>query len=546
MTQLYSVDVTRLRPDPDNVRIVGDDDVADLVASMGSPIGQLTPIIVRRREEADGEIFTVVAGARRVAAARQLGWTEIDAIELVTDRAVAVSAAENMVRAPMHPVDQWRAMVSLIDAGMSLNGAAEALGIEDRLAKRLDMLGRMAPSLVEAMAGERELPRKEHLATIALAPADVQEKALHGAKRANTIDWHRVAQNCDRRRLSRSIAIFDVESAGVAFDEDLFAEPGSPDQFTTTDVKGFVRAQTKALGERIAASKGRMVGVGADHWGALIAPVGWTMAYDPVPKRWKKDDTRKHAVAVLTEGYNIGCIVERVMHEKPKRVAQPSLVGGNNDDAPVERAPRDPITKTVQSQIAALKTEAVREGVAAFTRHGVGDMLRLLLLTFAADNISVTTSSQKYGEHGLDWLANGLVSKDGGLSVDYGPDELCAMAADVIIHCIAFDHPNSNFGTSGAAAEWIGQIVGAIDFMPRMDTADILKGFSYDALVEVARSQGISEDGTAKAIRERMVGKMPEWRPVTFGAPVPEPVPVEDDEGVSPEELEQADQEDAA
>src|SRR3984885_9537490 len=468
-----------LRPDPVNARQISHDDLADMIASMRER-GQLQPIVVRRQDLGDGKTYyPVVAGARRVAAARELGWEAIEAkqIDATDTEALAASTAENMVRKAMHPVDTWRAMASLIDEGVTLRNAADSLGITERYARRLETMGRLAPSMVEALANEPQLPREHTLSTVALAPHDVQEKALNAARRRDgVVDWDRVATACDRRRLSRKAAIFDVESAGVTFDEDLFAEPGADDQFTTTDVKGFLREQTKALGERITASKGRMVGVKADQWGALTPPAGWMIGYDPVPKRWKKDDTRKHAVAVLTEGYNIGTIVERVMHEKPKRVAQPSVVGGTDEDAPAERAPRPPITKTVQSQIAALKTEATCEGVASFTRHGPIDMLRLLLLTFAADNISVTTSSQKYGEHGLDWLANGLVSKDGGL---LGPDELCAMAADVIGHCIAFDHPNSNFGTSGAAAEWIGQIVGAIDFIPRMDTEEILKGFSY-------------------------------------------------------------------
>jgi len=520
-----NIALSELHADPVNARQISTDDLDDMIASLRER-GQLQPILVRRNE--DGP-YTVVAGARRVAAARALDWTEIraDTIEADDTEALAISTAENMVRKDMHPVDTWRAMTRLIDAGVSLRNAADSLGITERFARRLETMGRLAPAMIEALAGEPQLPREHTLSTVALAPPEVQEKALHSARRRDGIDWDRVAQACDRRRLSRSVAIFDVESAGVIFDEDLFAEPGSDEQFTTTDVRGFIREQTKALGERISASKGRMIGVKCDQWGSLTPPAGWTLSFDPVPKRWKKNDPRKHAVAVLTEGYNTGSIVERVMVPKAKPVPQPDLVGGA-EAAPSERRARDPITKTVQSQIAGIKTEALREAVAAFTSHGPADMLRLLLLALTADNISVQTSSQKYGDHGLDFLVNGLLDKNGGLTFDYGPDELCAMVADVIGHCIAFDHPNSTFGTSGDTAEWLGQITGAIDFVPRMDTAEILKGFTYDALVDIARAQGISEDGTTKQIRERMIGNMPGWRPMTFGAPVPAPTPVED------------------
>jgi ParB family transcriptional regulator, chromosome partitioning protein len=529
---LLNIDLAHLRPDPENARHITDGDVDDLVRSMNDR-GQLQPILVRS-DTADADAspyWLVVAGNRRVEAARKLGWGKINALELDDGSdPLAASAAENMARKAMHPVDTWRAMSSLVDGGKTVLGAAEALGIEERFARRLNMLGRLSPDMIEAIAAERQLPPNNYLAPISLAPHDVQDKALTAALKRQgkgTLSWHAIAEDCSRRRIPLARAIFDVESAGVAFEEDLFAEPGSEDQFTTTDVKGFLAAQTKALGVRITESKGRMIGVGIDQYGTPAAPDGFNRIYDQVPKRWKKDDARKVGVAVIRDGYQVGQIAEIMMAPKPKRATQASLDTGKPAG---EREPRPPITKTVQATLAGIKGEALREAVASGARSASAkDMLRLLLLTLTADNISIQTSTQQYGRHGLSWVARGLLDADGK------PDqvetrELCAMAADVIQHCIRFDHPLTNFGTSGDTAEWLAVTVGAEDFVPRCDTEEVLKGFSHDKLIEIAREQGLTDTGTAKQLRERMVGKIPAWRPLTFGAATPEPEPPDEDD----------------
>jgi ParB/RepB/Spo0J family partition protein len=525
-----NIELSRLAPDPSNARHVASPDpdhIARLAASMKA-VGQLQPIVVREDREGG---WLIVAGTRRVAAAASLGWTEIEAVEFrcengedKADYAIAASAAENMVRAGMHPVDQWRAVTALMDRGYSLEGAADALGIAMTLARRLEWLGRMAPAVLEAIAESPELPQTRDLRVIATAPQDVQEAAAAAARKQRGkagigFPWHLVVQACSRTRISRSLAVFPHEL--IAWDEDLFAEPGSEEQFTTTDTKGFLAAQQAALEARIAASKGRIIAGTMGAHSEMVAPAGYTLLWDDVPKRWKKDDPRKVVAAVATEGYYIGQVRERVVTPK---VAKASAANGHDaaeafEDGPPTRAARDPITKAVQGKLAAMKGEALRRAMEAAPDTALV-ALKALLLCFLADNVAVSPRAGGTPRGQYNVLTK-LLDKDGTVR-PLSPQETAAIAYELIGHIIAFDHPNTNFGTSGDAAEWLGVFFDAGKHTDRCDTEEILKGFSGEKLIEIAEAHGIDSSGKVGDVRKRLIGALPDWRPLEFGAKAPE------------------------
>jgi ParB family transcriptional regulator, chromosome partitioning protein len=482
--------------------------------------------------------FKLIAGHRRLAAVIALDWQEVPALVVgepgdAATPDVAMSAAENMVRLPMHPIDTWRAIGALIDQGFSRDGAATALGLTPRYAQRFDKLSRMAPEIIDTLASERELPPDQYLRTIALAPVAVQQKAAADALKRRgkreALDWWAVARACEAHRIPRSRAIFDVESAGVAFDEDLFAEPDSDEQWTTTDIAGFLAAQRGALVEQAAASKGRILLGTFNDKGELEAPSGWQLVWDLTPRRWKKADPRKLVKAVIQRGYDIGKLIERVGVPKPARAATATKGAAAADDAP--RAHREPITKAVQGRLAALKGEALRARLPALAESGdVDDALRALLMVFAARNVNVQTSVQLYGRHSIGHLIGKLVDQDGQLQ-ELSARELCALAADIIGHAVMFDHPNA-FVSSGPAADWIGRFLCAASEMPRCDSEEILRGFSGEKLVEIATAHGIDASGKVGELRKRLVGNLPDWHPVSFEAPGPDI----EDEGDEPED----------
>ena len=102
--------VASILPSPRNPRR-SLDDLADLAASIGE-YGLLQPVVVR----AVGDGYELVAGHRRVAAAQQLGWTEIPAIvrEADEDEAYLLTLVENLQRADLTPREESRALERLV------------------------------------------------------------------------------------------------------------------------------------------------------------------------------------------------------------------------------------------------------------------------------------------------------------------------------------------------------------------------------------------------------------------------------------------------
>jgi len=504
-------------------------------------IGLLQPLLVTPNGGPDS--YKLIAGHRRLAAVMALDWREVPVMVVgkagdtaSAPEALAMSAAENMVRMPMHPVDTWRAIGALVDQGISREGAATALGLTPRYAQRLDKLGRMAPEIIDTLAAQRELPSDALLRTIALAPAAVQQKAIAGALKARgkreMVDWWAVARDCEVGRIPASRAIFSTAQppqGPVQWDEDLFAEPGSDEQFTTTDIKAFLAAQQAALVDQAAASKGRILLSTLNDRGEIEAPAGWTLVWDRTPKRWKKDDPRKLVKAVIRRGYDIGSITERVAVPKPPARPANDTRGPDADAAAAPARERAPITKAVQGRLAALKGEALRARLPALADSGdTDDALRALLLVFAAKNVNVQTSGQLYSRHSLGHLIGKLVNQDGQMQ-PLSNKELCALTGEIIGHAIMFDYPDA-YVSSGPAAEWIGRFLFAASEMPRCDTEEILRGFSGDKLVEIAEAHGIDSSGKVGELRKRLIGALPDWHPVSFDAPGPEPDEPEDDE----------------
>ena len=107
---MTTMPIDSIHESTDNARRVMSDTLSDdALRTSIDTLGMLMPILVKP----NGDGYVVVAGNRRLAAARALGWDEVPVVTLLTSKdnihTAAMSAAENMVRAPMHPVDTWRA-----------------------------------------------------------------------------------------------------------------------------------------------------------------------------------------------------------------------------------------------------------------------------------------------------------------------------------------------------------------------------------------------------------------------------------------------------
>lgn len=155
MTDIIHVPLNRLALWDGNVRKtdiqVGIEELASSIAAHGL----LQSLVVRKGKRGKYEI---VAGQRRYLALKMLadrGDLKNDCeipCALASDEldAAEISLAENVIRAPMHPADQFDAFRAIIDDGASVADVAARFGISESTVSRRLKLGRISPVILEA------------------------------------------------------------------------------------------------------------------------------------------------------------------------------------------------------------------------------------------------------------------------------------------------------------------------------------------------------------------------------------------------------------
>ncbi|NKC33470.1 ParB/RepB/Spo0J family partition protein [Falsiroseomonas selenitidurans] len=502
-------------------------------------LGILQPIIVRAHP-AEAGMYVLVAGRRRLRAAQAAGLDTVPAIDradLSDADSAAIEAAENMQRAAMAPTDQWRAIREMQSLGWSLDGAAEALGIPHRTAQRLDKLGRLHPDVLAAIEAHG-LPDAEELASIAQAPLDVQAAAMRAQAGMAQPCWWNVAEACQDDRTPREWAVFDTATAGVVFEEDLFAEPGTEWQFTTHDKAGFMAAQRAALAQMAADSKGRLRVADLDKHGHPRLPQGWDRLWgwrhaDGKPPRgavgflWLSQDGRLQSAAAKPQA---------TADTTPAPAPATASAGDAEAESPEEDAdheapplppPPDPpakprLTQAGRELLAALRTDGLR--AALRDRAPPVPPLALLLLALSARNVTV------HGEVGSKFSPTlfGDIAAATFAALDQPQpfglyDRLERIAREAVARILICDGTKAGNG-SGDAAEWIGELVRADATLPRLDRAELLAAMSGDLLREIAVGAGIKDSGKVAGLRQALTGAVPDLRlpEARFGAPRPE------------------------
>lgn len=132
----------------------GDPDNGTLVKSMKEN-GLILPIAVRLiNEGSDIQVFEIVDGHRRFAAALELKWESIEANILQThgDAVVAatLSLVANIERLPLHPVDQYEAFAKLKDAGLKEKDIARKFAISKKQVTQSLALGNLHQAVLQA------------------------------------------------------------------------------------------------------------------------------------------------------------------------------------------------------------------------------------------------------------------------------------------------------------------------------------------------------------------------------------------------------------
>lgn len=164
MTEVTTVPYSRLvAADEINARPSGKDGLDELAASIAAK-GLIQPLCVR---PANGNRFEVIDGRRRHQAIGKLvkakTWAKSAAIPVIVRNEADAEALEtslmaNIVRLPMHPVDQYAVFARLADEAKS-EGRGEAeitadiaarFGLPVRTVRQQQALGRLAPAIRDA------------------------------------------------------------------------------------------------------------------------------------------------------------------------------------------------------------------------------------------------------------------------------------------------------------------------------------------------------------------------------------------------------------
>jgi len=474
------------------------DQDAAMLASVRA-IGVLQPIVVR--PAADGEAYELVIGRRRLRAALEAGLQSIPAIcraQLSDTDAAAMEAAENLCRAAMAPVDQWRAILRLQELGWTLDTAALALGLSDRLARRLDRLGRLHPDILAAIE-EDGLPEERLLREIAGAPPARQADAWKRLGKARDwggtrYDWHGIANACRVTRYPKARARFGDDLAaefGVTWEEDLFAEPGSDGVWTTADTVAFERAQ-QAWVERV-----RMPELAGRKISARWIGTGKAGEVPKLPKGAEREHgDEEKAPKNRIRGYSLGyggellCTLFKPPEPKKEEPAKgkagaaaakgKAAPAADEDEAPRPAEPsepaRPPISKAGLTEIAVRQTERIREDLRERAKlctdmPDARTLLACMILLLDADNVTVHN-----GDGDFEDLAARLLEPNGALagevvrSVELERLALLALARS--LRAVGPDAGSYNRG-SGAA---LGRIACAIGVtFPRCDDAEFLQ-----------------------------------------------------------------------
>lgn len=149
---------------------------ASLIGSMAKD-GQITPIIVVCNGRSDNLPYTVVAGRRRVAAARHLGWEEIDAV--IYDEGdinpAEIGLIENAMRSP-NPMSEWSMIARLESEGLTDTEITQRTGMASATIQKRRQLGALTSGAAKAVLdGRVAVGVAEDMAKL---PADLQLAVL--------------------------------------------------------------------------------------------------------------------------------------------------------------------------------------------------------------------------------------------------------------------------------------------------------------------------------------------------------------------------------
>jgi ParB family transcriptional regulator, chromosome partitioning protein len=490
--ELKLVDPRSLQENPDKLRRAKSNPQSDalLLASI-TAVGIVQPPVVYAAPDG-GNGFVINFGHRRVAQAIAAGHEHIEVI--VTTKAEGdhgMSAlAENIVREPLNPVDQWRAIERLAALGWTEESIAMALATQVRQVKKLRLLANVLPAILDQMA-KGDMPNESQLRTIAAAAQGEQAevwKRSKPKKAAPQVVWHQVAHALSKQRMEAKQASFgdDLAAAyGIVWQEDLFA-PADEDGRYTNEVEAFFGAQREWLANNLP-ERGMLVD--CDQWGQPKLPPKAERAYG-------NPDSSHYTVWYLDERSGE---VKSVAYRLPDARSSKVMVTGEAMPAPIHVRPD--VTQKGKEIIGDLRTNALHE---ALEHAPIEDdaLLALTMIAFASQNVSVTSAAPNnyHSATAITRLIARLIKDDGTLNLER--DTLQQTARSLLRHVLSCQVNRTN---SGLAARIAGQAIGADSFLPNMGTDEFLSCLSRSAMEGTAKLASVPVQQKVKDTRVALV-----------------------------------------
>ncbi len=213
--------------------------ISDLVASIKAH-GLLQPLVCDVANENGHEVYRVIDGNRRLAALKKIhGKKTTDVPIVVIDgvNARETSLVANVIRADIHPIDEYRAYAALVAEGVSVEDIAKRFNKKVQWVRQRLGLSALAPELLdEWLKGKLSADQAEALT---LAPTHDAQLTIWKHARSGS-EW-----NCHPDRLRESIrrsslcekndprllyvGIDAYRAAGGTFKGDLFSADEFPD-----------------------------------------------------------------------------------------------------------------------------------------------------------------------------------------------------------------------------------------------------------------------------------------------------------------------------
>ena len=178
---VVSLDIEAIVTDGRNMRLKPD---AGLAASI-ERFGLLEPIVVMPEPmDAGGTGYALVAGARRLAAIKKLGWTKVPAYiaELKPEDVAAAALAENDHRKGLSPFEEAYAIRDMLAEGWTVDNVAKFFSKSDRwVTDRVALM--QLPDPILKLVHEKALPLNTALALLRCGDQKLMREVLEETKK---------------------------------------------------------------------------------------------------------------------------------------------------------------------------------------------------------------------------------------------------------------------------------------------------------------------------------------------------------------------------